>query len=619
MESMISSIDSGFDFSQIDVYQMEMFEVYSKTRNRSFRFARYNGNNYTRIGEYIHEVSPNTHIWPENELRVGTLYGYSGRTFKFEPIIEYNVRCIIASNPFLKRGDGYKDLSVSTRDIETYLKQSNRHMAFRYGDILATFRYDNQRECFILYDSNHKKGIECYELPANDEWYIGSNDGMINLSFTVEAKYQYSIHQVSIAPKISNLIDRIEKLKLSINRTCYHKGEAPIFAPSWEYYERMLCLSKECITSYEMAKFASCMYSILFEETKVKGVRRSTLGDMKDDVFVLSVGELRNYFSHGNAEYEPYKMGIQSVFKRYLHTNIGPQVPNDFVAIQMGVLEDFIVFLEKMDTEIRGSLTIDGPLMQDDNGHYYCGNAYIDPRFFKYKGCNIKSTQIITNTEDTADEYPYYCYGLDEVEVNRTEQIQIKNDVVYCESCTLPRSFSNMIGKNIFVKNIGVKLHKKDPDGLLINIKEWHPVPSVDYSKPNKLEKDSSGFYHIGNISIPPNLLPHETQVGDKIIIKNVVLNNNTSVNTKYPWCAERINNPSPSSIGGIKPTVNINESCRVERDQNGFFHIGNISVFPHKLCSGDMIKIKGVIPNNNHKTNKEYPLFAIGISKVDE
>ena len=549
MESMISSIDSGFDFSQIDVYQMEMFEVYSKTRNRSFRFARYNGNNYTRIGEYIHEVSPNTHIWPENELRVGTLYGYSGRTFKFEPIIEYNVRCIIASNPFLKRGDGYKDLSVCTRDIETYLKQSNRHMAFRYGDILASFRYDNQRECFILYDSNHKKGIECYELPANDEWYIGSNDGMINLSFPVEAKYQYSIHQVSMAPKISNLIDRIEKLKLSINRTCYHKGEAPIFAPSWEYYERMLCLSKECITSYAMAKFASCMYSILFEETKVKGVRRSTLGDMKDDVFVLSVGELRNYFSHGNAEYEPSKMGIQSVFKRYLHT-IGPQVPNDFVAIQMGVLEDFIVFLEKLDTEIRGSLTIYGPLMQDDNGHYYCGNAYIDPRFFKYKGCKIKSTQIITNTEDTADEYPYYCYGLDEVEVNCTERIQIKNDVVYCDSCPLPRSFSNMIGKNIFIKKIEVKLHKKDPNGLLINLKEWNPVynkidgimPSVDIYKPNKLEKDSSGIYHIGNISVSP-----------------------------------------------------------------------------HELCPGDMIKIKRVIHNNNPKTNKEYPLFAIGISKVEE
>ena len=546
MDNTFVSVDDSFDFNQIDVYQKEMFEVYSKIRNRSFRFARYTGNNYKRIEEYINEVSPNTQIWPESELRIGTLYGYSGRTFKFEPVIEYNIRCIIASNPYLKCESRYKELSVCANEIEEYLKQSNRHVAFRYGDILASFKYNDQRDCFILYDQNHKSGIECSELPANDEWYIGHNDGLIGLSFQMEARYQYSIHTVTIEPKINILVDRIEKLKLGINRTCYHKGEEPIFAPSWEYYERIQCMSKICTTPYAMAKFANCMYSILFEETKVDGVRRFSLGDLKNDEFVLSVGELRNYYSHGNAEYEPSGIDIQSVFLHYLHNNIGPQVPNDFVTIQMGILGDFICFLEKISAGVRESLTISGILMQDDDGHYFCGNAIVDPRFFKYKGCSIMSTQIITNTDDTADQYPFYCYGLEEVEVNYSGKIQMKNEELCCSSCTLPESFSSMMGKNICITKIGVRLHKKDQNRLLINIKEWHPIypainginPTVNINEPCRLERDSSGLFHIGNISVLPYASQIKLRSGDMIIIRRVVRNTDPKTNTIYPLFA---------------------------------------------------------------------------------
>lgn len=547
MENTVVSADDSFDFNQIDVYQKEMFEVYSKIRNRSFRFVRYTGNNYTKLKDYIQEVSPNTQIWPESELRIGTLYGYSGRTFKFEPIIEYNIRCIIASNPYLKCGSKYKELSVCANEIEEYLKQSNRHVAFRYGDILESYKYNDQRDCFILYDRNHKLGIECSELPANDEWYIGHNDGLLGLSFEMEAKYQYSIHQVSIKPKIDILVDKIEKLKLNINRTCYHKSEAPIFAPSWEYYERILCMSKICITPYAMTKFANCMYSILFEETKVNGVNRFTLGDNKNDEFVLLVGELRNYYSHGNAEYEPWGMGIQSVFSRYLHNNIGPQIPNDFVTIQMGILEDFICFLEKISAEVRESLTVSGILMQDDDGHCFCGNAIVDPRFSKYKGCPIMSTQIITNTDDTVDQYPFYCYGLEEVEVNYSGKIRLEDEVLFCGNCPLPNSFSNMLGKNICIEKIGVRLHKKDPNRLLVNVKEWHPIypaidgiiPTVNIKEPCQLRKDSSGFFHVGNIMVNPNTCRDELfRDGDMIIMRKVIRNKNDSTKQKYPLFA---------------------------------------------------------------------------------
>ena len=223
----------------------------------------------------------------------------------------------------------------------------------------------------------------------------------------------------------------------------------------------------------------------------------------------------------------------------------------------MGVLEDFIVFLGKLDAGTRESMKISGVLMQDDDGHYFCGNAIVDPRFFKYKGCSIMSTQVIINKDDTANQYPYYCYGLEDVEVSYSGKIQMKNEKLYCNNLTLPDFFSKMMGKTICINKIGVNLHKKDPNRLLVKIKEWHPLypaiegvnPTVNVNKPCRLEKDSSGFLHIGNISVSPfdsklhtgDIIKNKLHPGDMIKIRKAMINKDTRTNTKYPLLAVSI------------------------------------------------------------------------------
>ena len=43
------------DYSLLNIFLKEKFELGSKNRNRTFRFIRYNGANYTEIKKYLNE------------------------------------------------------------------------------------------------------------------------------------------------------------------------------------------------------------------------------------------------------------------------------------------------------------------------------------------------------------------------------------------------------------------------------------------------------------------------------------------------------------------------------------------------------------------------------------
>jgi len=165
------------DYNLINIYTKEKFTLYSSTRNKRFRFIRYTGNNYSEIVSYIKEISPNTYIWEESLLRRGTLYGYSGRTSLFEPVLEHNIRTVIANNPYLVTESGdIVSLKLTNEEALDYLKLNRRNRVFCYEDILAAFYYNPDLYSLIAIDQNHPKGISCSELPKDKEWYIGSFD-----------------------------------------------------------------------------------------------------------------------------------------------------------------------------------------------------------------------------------------------------------------------------------------------------------------------------------------------------------------------------------------------------------------------------------------------------------
>ena len=66
---------NDMDYSEINIYQYQKFTLLSKKRgNRSFRFIRYDGNNYDEVVSFLTEKSPNTRAWPVERLVPGGLY-----------------------------------------------------------------------------------------------------------------------------------------------------------------------------------------------------------------------------------------------------------------------------------------------------------------------------------------------------------------------------------------------------------------------------------------------------------------------------------------------------------------------------------------------------------------
>ena len=137
------------DFDRINVFNQIKFELGSKIRNRRFRFIRYTGNNYGEIVSYIKEISPNTEIWPEDKLKTGTLYNYSGRDFRMNYVDDLGLRAVIVNNPFIIIDNDWIPLAISNIEAEEYLSLDSKHSVYRPNKPFSTYRKGNGSHSII--------------------------------------------------------------------------------------------------------------------------------------------------------------------------------------------------------------------------------------------------------------------------------------------------------------------------------------------------------------------------------------------------------------------------------------------------------------------------------------
>ncbi len=479
---------NDMDYSEINVYQYQKFTLLSKKRgNRSFRFIRFDGNNYDEVVSFLTEKSPNTRAWPVERLVPGGLYTVSPRTFKFNQVFERDIRCVIASSPFLHKGARVVPLSLTNLEAMEYLKQNPQHRVFSYENILVAYTYDPSRSELLVWSYQHPKGMVAgSSLPAGQEWFIGAKDGIENLNFELRVNREDALHLVSCFFNTKDYADNIESLIYSINDTLARRKKRLVFKPSWEYYLRYQNLINECNSEHQFSVFVNTLYSILYEETKGKDPMSSelpstgyTLGEFKQDDFYKTVGELRNYYDHGRSEYtivwKNRKQSADSSFQKYLGHDLGPQSPEDYCILQMQLLNDFRDYLKKIDSYQKSSFTVSGIIMQDDNCNYYCGQVLLSKSAERYRGCEATIVNYKPNNNYyTQTQYQYYCPLPQTVNYQVTGIAQYDNKgVMFVDRYVFKDPNQSLLGKKVMVKKILCFMVPKDSTGYLGRILEW--------------------------------------------------------------------------------------------------------------------------------------------------
>ena len=555
------------DYNTINVYTKEKFTLMSKTRNKQFRFIRYNGMNYDDMEKFIKEISPNTMLWDEKTLHLGTLYSYSGRDAKFMGISEEHIRAVIASNPFIYDGSQFIPLGMDSEQACDYLKQGYNNKIFCYEDILVTYMFSETQNMFLLFDRNHPNGLTCSSLPDGKEWYIGSDDHIHALPYDFNTIYQNTLHIVDMRYKFDLRVEEVEKKKYEINIICHNRGEKNMFRPSWENYIRRKRLSTPCNSLAQLQDFCLTVYNILFEETKIETENRATLGTFKNHKFVVATGELRNYFAHGKSEYTTFKKDvIRNLFIDYLKKDVGPQSIDDYLIIQNGVLNDLISFLDEILDYMNSSITFIDIIQEDYFDNIYCGKVLLPQRYGKYKGLECCIKQYTKNTNrDSNDSYPFFASMPFYICMKYEGVIEIdEKGICHCKEYRLHNSLASNAGSIIEVskirpsrynnnyipyrgtvvsyvfinkiENSNIKIPQETVDEPIIDIIETDVVTGVEY----KIEVDSNGRTHIDNVLVGRKKM---CKLGDIIRIDKISRNPSPDKDLvkMYPYVAEHI------------------------------------------------------------------------------
>ena len=634
------------DYSLYNIYSKERFTLYSKTRNKRFRFIRYTGTNYTDIVQYITELSPYTTVWEEKHLQIGTLYTYSGRTSLFEAVLPYNIRTIIASNPFLVTdSEEIIPLSLSNSEALEYIKMNKMNRVFCYEDILATFYFDPTLNSLFAIDKNHPKGISFSELPDGKEWFIAGFDKIHHLPYKINIRYQESLHIVDFQISFDIIVEGIEKVKYDINSLLHKQGKPIMFRPSWENYVRRKAMSESCLNEGSFSDFVLAIYKIIYEETKAGRETRSLLGTYAYDKFVKIVGELRHHYAHGNAEYEQgHSIPIGEIYLKYLKMEIGPQCPNDYVMMQHGILSDMKSFLITIYEKLLNSSTIIDTVNEDYFDNIYCGKALLPKNLNIYKGLKCCINIYTQNTDlDTKENYPFYCSRPEYIELKLEGIVQVSTDgTFYCKKYKLVNPLFHEEGKHIQISKIRPYTIHHDDNEFIGEIVECkfisNAISSMEESLfPEKLgitytvEVDEEGRTHVDNILIGRK---KKCASGDSIRFIKIGKNpapNNPELVDRYPFVAIEIecikgkNNPNKDVI--IKKDHQlcddmIDKEYTVDVDDSGVVHVGNIVIGKkHNCIKGDKIRILAIGKNAHPVGSKVYPYFAkkLEIIKTEE
>lgn len=426
-----------------------------------------------------------------------------------------------------------------------------------------------------------------------------------------------------------DIVDIIGELKYEINNTLKLQEKDLMFQPSFEDSKRMKTLGTPCTTEADMQNFSTVLYTVVYEETKVGKANKATLGEFQNDPFTYYVSELRHYYDHGFAEYtSTKKVKVSDVFNKYLKKTVAPKSAEEFQAIQRGILNDFIDFLNKINESIQApniaeKSDIKGVICKDDKGNIFCQNVLLPQRLKEYVGCECRIRVYRENqNRRTKKTYPYFAFA-PQIKVSIVGFIEIdENDICHINNIKLSEKLKLKKGSEIEVSVMFPIVQKDSPyDFLAIETKiiktkskkksKAQPdiTPSVPLGENVVVEVDSDNITFVGNIHIGRK---RNCKKGDTIKILKVQPNPTAELKGKYPLTAVF-----------VKKVVDNNGIAKIytiEEDENGRLHADNIMLLPKAKCvRGDRIMILQVSQNKDQFSNQTYPLVAKKVVVLNE
>lgn len=455
------------DFERINIYNLTKFELGSRSRKRRFRFVRYMGDNYSEIVSYIHEVSPNTEIWPEDALAVGTLYNYSENDFRMNYVDEINIRAVIVNNPFIIINEEWIPLALDNIQAEQYLKKDINNCVFRPNKPFSTYKKDFVRNGVIEYNpSEHPRGLDFVILQPYVEYYIC--DSTLDKCDSYSFRFDEDNHVLQFSPIISQMVENIEKLKYEINACSVSVRNCEFFTLSWDNWKKRDIMSKRCLKPEHFKSIVEVIHSALLEETQENGVLGKRLANHKlnNHDFIQDIKELMSCSFDSVAPTEKQK----NFFEKYLNNFGGPSCPDDYQKLQIGLYEDYLSFLKYISAKTRKAK--EGRIQEDDKGKLFCCDVEISAIFSLFKGCKCKITQYEENYEKKG-AYKYFSKIIDSVCINRKGVVEFnKKGSKVIQNFLIPDNFDVKVGDNVTVTKVRPDLHKKRGlyDGIVLDL-----------------------------------------------------------------------------------------------------------------------------------------------------
>lgn len=443
------------DYSELNIYNKDKFVLRSEIRKMQFPFIRYNGSNYKDLVSFIASASPNTRIPAAKKLKIGQLYSFSRKQFRFIPVSIHDLRFVIASNPYLVTSEGESiPLALEYQQAVDYLKENRHHKLFAYEDILATYKYIPEHDFFKMFDRTHPKGVALKELPKFTDWYIGGDDEVNHMWCSMKVIKKEALHMVDARPDFEDVVDIIDSVKYSINKSLHVQGRHILFNVNWEDYARRRTLKHTCHNVHEFKSFISALYSIVFDETDNESFR-----EFANESIVRIVEGFHSHYDLGKnivpSSNSDWPFSIDQIFQMYLEHNLGPHEPDDYSKLQEGILIDFHAFLEKIHESIREKMKIVGTICQDDFGNLYCGKALLHQRFKCYCGCKCEITTYTKNVDESLGQFPFYCDSLNSVAINRTGVIsQDEEGTFFLDKFIFNDSVADQLGEQVQIRLI---------------------------------------------------------------------------------------------------------------------------------------------------------------------
>lgn len=446
------------DFDRINVFNQIKFELGSKIRNRRFRFIRYTGNNYGEIVSYIKKISPNTEIWPEDKLKTGTLYNYSGRDFRMNYVDDLGLRAVIVNNPFIIIDNDWIPLAISNVEAEEYLSLDSKHSVYRPNKPFSTYRKDNGSHSIIEYNpKEHRKGLEFEKLQPNVEYFV-CNDVVSQADCDMFIYvYDSDFHELQITPDIHNMVDEIEKLKYQINGNCLTESNTLFFAPTWDNWEKRRTMAERCHKSEHMMRIVESIHGALMNETQADGIlgKQLSIYKVNNHTFIQDIKDLvscRFDSVHSTTNQK-------NVFLKYLNNADGPLCPNDYQTLQIAIYHDYISFLKTVMDITRKPK--DGYIQEDEEGNLFCCDVQISSDNAIYKGCRCRIVNYEKNY-NKRNKYKYYSKCIDTVNCHWSGVVKSgMRGTKVVNNYLVPDNYKVSVGDSVIITQIQPYPHKR--------------------------------------------------------------------------------------------------------------------------------------------------------------